>query len=461
MFALVFSQFDRCARVAALYLMQIMSKQLHFRSAPVTSLGGSFTVPGDKSISHRALMLGALAKGSTRLTGFLYGEDNLATLSALRALGVSIQQHGAEVTITGVGRQGLDAVTHPLDLGNSGTGMRLLAGLLVGQSFDSELTGDESLRARPMQRIITPLQKMGARIVSAKNGRPPLQIFANSALQGIDYSSPLASAQVKSCVLLAGMYASGKTTVSEPVKSRDHTERLLRAFGYPLFLQGLSVAIESGHELTAIDLVIPADISSAAFFMVAACISPNADIVLENVGINPTRDGVIKILKLMGADITLSNQREVGFEPVADICVKSSSLSAIDIPSALIPSAIDEFPAIFIAAACASGTTRLRDAAELRVKETDRIEAMAAGLQALGVSAIPVADGIDVVGGQIQAGEVGSQGDHRIAMAFAVAATVASGPVKILNCANVATSFPTFVELANAIGMQITTEEAS
>ena len=422
---------------------------------PGGMISGELRVPGDKSISHRSIMLGALAEGTTEITGFLEGEDALATLAAFRAMGVHIiGPDKGRVTIHGVGMHGLKAPDKDLYLGNSGTSMRLLSGLLSAQSFDVTLTGDKSLSGRPMKRVTDPLALMGAEI-ETNEGKPPLKIHGGRPLKGIDYDLPMASAQVKSCLLLAGMYAQGKTSVTEPAPTRDHTERMLGGMGYPLQQQDSTVTIQGGGKLTATAIDVPADISSATFFMVAAAIAPGSDVTLKHVGINPTRTGVINILKLMGADITLMNEAETGGEPVADIRVKYAPLKGIQIPEQQVPLAIDEFPALFIAAACADGQTVLTGAEELRVKESDRIQVMADGLKTLGIDAEPTEDGIVINGGIIGSGEVDSHGDHRIAMSFAVAALQAGGSIQINDCANVATSFPGFVELAIEAGLNI------
>lgn len=420
-------------------------------------LGGVIRVPGDKSISHRSIMLGSLAQGVTHVSGFLEGEDALATMQAFRAMGVNITDpRMGNLEIKGVGLLGLKAPARALDMGNSGTAMRLLAGILAGQRFDSELTGDESLRRRPMRRVTEPLSQMGAKIVTEQNGRPPLKILGNRSLVGIDYLMPMASAQVKSAILLAGLYAQGQTCVREPAPTRDHTERMLQAFSYAPEKRANCVCVRARAALQATDIVIPADISSAAFFMVAASIAPGSEITLLEVGVNPTRTGVIEILRLMGADLTLENQRILGGEPVADIRVRHAQLRGIVIPPHLVPLAIDEFPVLFIAAANAKGETVLSGAEELRVKESDRIEVMAQGLVALGVQATATPDGIRIVGGPYHGATVDSAGDHRIAMAFAVAALTAESQINVTDCANVATSFPGFVALAAHAGLRIT-----
>lgn len=417
---------------------------------------GRLRVPGDKSISHRSIMLGSLAEGTTRITGFLDGDDCLATVNAFRAMGVEIEgpNHG-ELTIHGVGLHGLKKPDHALDLGNSGTSMRLMAGLMSGQGFDVEMTGDESLSRRPMRRVTTPLAEMKATIATQEGGTPPLKVSGGAALKGMCYAMPVASAQVKSCLLLAGLYAEGETCVTEPAPTRDHTERMLSGFGYDVRRDGSQACLSGGGKLTATFIDVPADISSSAFFMVAASITPGADLLLEHVGINPTRTGVIDILRLMGADLSLENEREVGGEPVADIRVKAAQLKGIDIPEALVPLAIDEFPVLFVAATLAEGTTRLTGAEELRVKESDRIQVMTDGLQACGGRAEATPDGMVIEGGSLAGGEIDSHGDHRVAMAFAVAALRSSGDIKINNCANVATSYPGFVESCQSIGMKL------
>jgi 3-phosphoshikimate 1-carboxyvinyltransferase len=419
-------------------------------------LHGRLRVPGDKSVSHRSIMFGALAEGTTRVSGFLQGEDSLNTLRAFRAMGVQITDPTpqGELTIQGVGMHGLKAPNKPLYMGNSGTSMRLLTGLLSGQKFDTVLEGDASLTKRPMKRVTEPLAKMGAHIDSV-GGYPPLRIKGGNPLRGIEYAMPMASAQVKSCLLLAGLYAQGQTTVIEPAPSRDHTERMLTAFGYAVQRNGGRIQITGGGRLQAAAIPVPSDISSAAFFMVGASIAREGEVVLEQVGINPTRIGVIEILKLMGADIELGAQRMAGGEPVADIRIRPAQLKGIEIPAELVPLAIDEFPVLFVAAACAKGTTVLRGAEELRVKESDRIQVMADGLVTLGIKAQPTPDGIVIEGGKMGGGEIQSHGDHRIAMAFSMASLRAGGQIVIRECLNVNTSFPGFVELAAKAGLPI------
>lgn len=430
---------------------------LNYVVHPGGALSGRFRVPGDKSISHRSIMLGALADGETVVEGFLEGADSLATLQAFRAMGVKIDGPvNGRVVIQGVGLDGLQAPEQPLDLGNSGTSMRLLAGLLAAQRFPVTLVGDSSLSKRPMRRVTGPLGQMGAEIATTEQGTPPLHISPVAKLQGIEYDMPMASAQVKSSVLLAGLYADSATSVTEPAPTRDHTERMLQSFGYEVSVQGARATLQPGGRLQATTVDVPGDISSAAFFIVAASLVPGSEIVLEHVGINPTRTGIIHIMRAMGANITLLNERFVGAEPVADLQIKAASLQGITIPEEYVPLAIDEFPVIFIAAAYAEGETRLTGARELRVKESDRIQVMADGLQALGVDAQPTEDGMLIQGqGGLDGGKVDSHGDHRIAMAFAVAGMRARGDITITDCANVATSFPQFEQLAQKAGMDI------
>ncbi|MFS2123841.1 bifunctional prephenate dehydrogenase/3-phosphoshikimate 1-carboxyvinyltransferase [Pseudomonas sp. Pseusp97] len=442
------------------YVDAMHNNDLIFLAQPGGRLSGRVRVPGDKSISHRSIMLGSLAEGTTEVQGFLEGEDALATIQAFRDMGVVIEgPHHGRVTVHGVGLHGLKTPPGPIYLGNSGTSMRLLSGLLAAQPFDTTLTGDASLSKRPMNRVAKPLREMGAVIETGPEGRPPLTIRGGQKLTGMHYDMPMASAQVKSCLLLAGLYAAGETSTTEPAPTRDHTERMLRGFGYPVDVEGATARVESGHKLTATSIEVPADISSAAFFLVAASIAEGSDLTLEHVGINPTRTGVIDILKLMGADITLENQREVGGEPVADIRVRSAQLKGIDIPEDLVPLAIDEFPVLFVAAANAQGRTVLRGAEELRVKESDRIQVMADGLLALGVKCEPTPDGIIIDGGSYGGGEVWSHGDHRIAMSFSVASLRAGAPIRIHDCANVATSFPNFLGLASGAGIRVAEEK--
>ncbi len=416
-------------------------------------------MPGDKSISHRAIMLGALADGDTEVTGFLEGADSLATLAAFRAMGVQIDgPEAGHVRIRGVGLQGLKAPGAPLDVGNAGTAMRLLCGLLAGQRFASTLVGDASLSRRPMRRVTEPLAQMGASIEPTPAGTAPLAIHPVPQLAAIDYVMPVASAQVKSSLLLAGLYADGETCVTEPAVTRDHTERMLATFGCPVRREGARVCVRGGSRLTAARVAVPADISSAAFFLVGASIAENADLTLPAVGVNPTRIGVLNILRAMGARLDITNRHDSGAEPVADIRVRSARLSGIEIPADQVPLAIDEFPALFIAAACADGETLLTGAEELRVKESDRIAVMAAGLGALGVETEVLPDGIRIQGRggrPLGGGSIDSHGDHRIAMAFAMAALRAEAPVLVRDCENVDTSFPGFAALAADAGLGI------
>ena len=419
---------------------------------------GELTVPGDKSISHRSLMLGGIAQGVTDITGFLAGEDCLATLRALQALGVRIERpEDQHVIVHGVGLHGLRAAAAPLDMGNAGTAMRLSMGLLAPQTFASTLIGDESLMSRPMERAATPLRLMGANI-KTQNGRPPVEI-QGSKLRGIDYALPVASAQVKSAVLLAGLQASGQTRVTEPAPTRDHTARMLRAFGVNVVQQGATAGIEGGQTLRGTQIVVPADFSSAAFFLVAGCLAAEKPLLLRNVGINPTRTGLLQLLLQMGADIKVHpHPGPKDAEPIADLEVRKSRLKGIQVSEDLVPLSIDEFPVFFVAAACAEGETLVRGAEELRVKETDRLAAMADGLTALGVENKLHPDGLWIRGGDgFKGGTVDSRGDHRIAMSFAIASLRARGEIEILDVANVATSFPGFVEISRAAGLHIQT----
>jgi 3-phosphoshikimate 1-carboxyvinyltransferase len=437
---------------------------LRFSIQPGGCLQGPLQVPGDKSISHRSIMLGALAEGETRITGFLEGEDALATLGAFRRMGVAIEgPDDGRVLVRGVGLRGLREPDGPLDMGNSGTSMRLLCGLLAGQNFPVTLIGDASLTRRPMRRVTEPLRRMGALVETSPQGTAPLHIRPSGALRGIHYAMPVASAQVKSSVLLAGLYAEGETCVAEPAPARDHTELMLRGFGYPVRTSGGQTCLSGGGHLTGVELEIPGDISSAAFFLVGASIAEGSDLTLSNVGMNPTRTGILHILRAMGANIEIGNRREAGGEPVADLRVRAAPLHGIRIPADQVPLAIDEFPALFVAAACSQGETLLTGAEELRVKESDRIHVMADGLAALGVDVEPRPDGIRIRGAGLGAmlgarsatTAVDSHGDHRIAMSFAVAALRTLGPIEVRDCANVNTSFPGFADLARRAGLAI------
>jgi 3-phosphoshikimate 1-carboxyvinyltransferase len=429
--------------------------RLDWSSRSAGALQGKVVVPGDKSVSHRSMMLSAIAEGTSHIRGFLEGEDTRATAAVLAQLGVSIEAPSAgERIVHGVGLHGLRASGQPLDCGNAGTGMRLLAGLLAGQRFDSTLIGDESLSKRPMRRVTDPLSNMGAQIDS-QDGLPPLHVRGGRALHGIRYELPVASAQVKSALLLAGLYAQGVTEVIEPHPTRDYTERMLAAFGWPIDFSPGHAKLEGGHRLRATDVVVPADFSSAAFFLVAASIVPGSELRLPAVGLNPRRTGLLQALRLMGADIRIEHQAESGGEVIGDLVVRHAPLHGIELPEALVPDMIDEFPVLFIAAAVAKGRTVIRGAAELRVKESDRIATMAAGMRALGVRIEETPDGAIIDGGLIGAGSVDAHGDHRIAMSFCVAGLVAEGEVVIRDCANVATSFPGFLELANGCGFAL------
>jgi len=400
-------------------------------------------------------MLAAIAEGDSRIRGFLEGEDTRATAAVLAQLGVHIETPSAgERVVHGVGLHGLRGSSQSLDCGNAGTGMRLLTGLLAGQAFDSTLIGDASLSKRPMRRVTDPLALMGARI-DTQDGLPPLHVHGRQLLQGIRYALPVASAQVKSALLLASLYATGTTEIIEPHPTRDYTERMLAAFGWPIEFEPGRAALQGGHVLRATDVDVPADFSSAAFFLVAASIVPGSALELPAIGLNPRRTGLLHALRLMGADIAIENPRESGGEPVGDLVVRYAPLHGIDLPESLVPDMIDEFPALFIAASVANGSTRIRGAAELRVKESDRIATMATGLRTLGAAIEETPDGAIIHGGELGSGSVESHLDHRIAMSFALAGLVAGGPVRINDCSHVATSFPGFLELANGCGFAL------
>ena len=424
------------------------------------ALNGNVRVDGDKSISHRAALFGALAEGVTDIRGFLSGEDTRHTAQIMAALGAEIEQLAPDhLRIRGVGQRGLSAANADLDCGNSGTGMRLLAGLLSGQRFASVLIGDHSLSGRPMRRILSPLRQMGAQIEGTQKDTAPLRITPVNCLQGINYQSPIASAQVKSCVLLAGLYASGVTSVTEPEPTRDHTERMLQAFGATLSRDGLTASITGGQRLHGQMINVPADPSSAAFFAVAAAISPGSDVLLRDVCINPRRTGIFDTLRDMGAEVSYENVREMGSEPVADIRVRGGALRGVAVPKARVADMIDEFPIFFIAAACAQGVSEVIGAEELRVKESDRIGAMVRGLASLGVSAQEREDGVRIEGqgGMLgaQACTIDSRGDHRIAMSFVIASLAARSQINVLDCANIATSFPGFIGICSQLGLEI------
>jgi 3-phosphoshikimate 1-carboxyvinyltransferase len=433
-----------------------VSASLDWITSPARSLRGEVCVPGDKSVSHRAVMLSALAGGTSRIRGFLEGEDTRATARIFAQMGVRIDAPApGERVVHGVGLRGLRPPEGTLDCGNSGTAMRLLCGVLAGQAFDSVLTGDASLSRRPMGRVTEPLSVMGARIETTEAGTPPLRVHGGCELRGIDYASPIASAQVKSAVLLAGLYAEGETFVTEPRPTRDYTERMMHAFGWPVTFGPCRARLSGGHALHATDIVVPADFSSAAFFIVAASVVPGSELVLRNVGVNPRRTGLLHVLRAMGASIVEQAPRCAGGEPIADLIVRHSPLRGVDVPVAHVADMIDEFPALFVAAACADGVTTIRGAEELRVKESDRIAAMAAGLRALGGRVEETPDGAAIEGTRLHGGTVESHCDHRIAMAFTVAGAVADGAIMIRDCANVATSFPGFVESANGCGLAL------
>jgi 3-phosphoshikimate 1-carboxyvinyltransferase len=417
-----------------------------------TRLRGELTVPGDKSISHRAVMFGSLAQGTTRITHFLEGADCLSTISCFRKMGVDIERNASEILVHGKGLHGLSASSEILDVGNSGTTTRLISGILAGQSFTSELNGDASIQSRPMKRIMTPLQSMGADIVSIKgNGCAPLRI-TGKPLQAVHYQSPVASAQVKSCVLLAGMYADGITRVTEPVLSRNHTEIMLNYLGAKVTSQGTTASIEPEPVLKAREIQVPGDISSAAYFIAAGLLTPDSQILLQNVGINPTRDGILKICRAMGADITLLNVNDEG-EPVADLLIRSSQLHGTTVEGSIIPTLIDEIPMIAVMAAFAEGTTVIRDATELKVKESDRIAVVTEGLRRMGADIQPTEDGMIIHGGKpLQGAKINSYLDHRIAMSFAVAGTICDGTMDIVNgdCVNI--SYPGFYKDLYSLG---------
>ncbi len=421
---------------------------------PASSIQGRITVPGDKSISHRSLMLGGIARGVTEVRGFLPSADCRATMAAQRAMGVTVDELGDDhLRIHGVGKRGLRAAAGLLDMGNAGTAIRLFMGLLAGQSFQSRMSGDASLQKRPMERVAAPLRLMGADIATT-DGKPPVTLSPVPGLHGIDYALPVASAQVKSAVLLAALYAEGTTRVTEPAPTRDHTERMFEALGVSVGRENGTVTVNGGQQLIAAPIDVPGDFSSAAFFIVAGCIAARGSFIIENVGVNPTRTGLIEILRLMGADIRL-HPRGRGAEPIADIEIHAKPLRGIRVPEELVPLAIDEFPVLFVAAASASGSTVVTGAEELRVKESDRLAVMAEGLTSLGIECELAPDGITIAGGRFRGGRIDSHGDHRIAMAFSVASLNADGPIHVLDVENVATSFPGFVQVARRAGLNV------
>lgn len=427
----------------------------NFRIEPSNSIIGKVNIPGDKSISHRAIILAAIADGESRIKNFLQGEDTLATIRVFQKMGVNIKNDGDIIIVKGVGLHGLRAENPTLDFGNSGTSVRLLSGLLSAQNFSSQLIGDESLMKRPMFRIINPLQKMNAKINCTDLGTLPIKIEGGQKIEGIEYELPIFSAQLKSCLLLAGLYAEGTTKIIENTATRDHTERMLANFSHSVIKKGNQISIKKANRLIGCEIIVPGDFSSAAYFIVAAILTPNSNIILENVGVNPTRNAMIKIMKLMGADVELKNERLESGEPVATIYAKTSKLIGIDIPEELVPVAIDELPIILVAAACAKGKTKLSGAAELRVKESDRIQSMLDGFISLGIKVKALEDGMIIEGGQYNGGVINSNDDHRIAMAFSIAGIIAKAPIIINSCKNVATSFPEFVDTAKHLGMNI------
>jgi 3-phosphoshikimate 1-carboxyvinyltransferase len=410
-------------------------------------LRGEVQIPGDKSISHRGVMLGALAKGTTRIAHFLEGADCLSTIACFQKLGVAIEQNKGEVRIQGNGLRGLTPPEGPLDCGNSGTTTRLLAGILAAQPFSCVLTGDASIQKRPMKRIMDPLSAMGARIESlAGTGCAPLKI-QGSPLHGITWQSPVASAQVKSSLLLAGLYADSPTTVAEPARSRDHSERMLTCFGADVSISGCSVTVKPAEELYAQDIRVPGDISSAAYFLAAASVVPGSELLLRNVGVNPTRDGILRVMKNMHADLTLLNQNFNGPEPTADLYIRSSPLQGTVIEGDLIPTLIDEIPVLAVLACLAEGETVIRDAAELKVKESNRIRTVAENLKRMGADVTETDDGMIIRGnGRLNGAEIECYEDHRIAMSFAVAALAAEGDTRLNGASCVSISYPAFFE---------------
>ena len=420
--------------------------------AGIQGLKGTVSVPGDKSISHRCIMFGSIANGTTEIHNFLKGADCLATIRCFQSMGINIEETDHTITVHGKGLHGLSDPLNILDVGNSGTTTRLLSGILAGQKFESTLSGDESLNSRPMKRIIEPLTMMGANISSIlRNGCAPLYI-APGNLHGIHYDSPVSSAQVKSCILLAGLYAEGETSVTEPSLSRNHTELMLKEFGADIrTLHSLSgteatAYIKPYPKLYGQKIVVPGDISSAAYFIAAGLIVPDSEILIEHVGINPTRSGILKVCEDMGGDITLLNERCEAGEKIADILVRTSSLHGITIEGDIIPTLIDEIPIIAVMAAVADGTTVIKDAAELKVKETDRIETVTDNLKAMGCNVTPTEDGMIITGGTLHGASIHTLLDHRIAMAFSIAALVADGTTKILDSKCVDVSYPTFYD---------------
>jgi 3-phosphoshikimate 1-carboxyvinyltransferase len=432
-----------------------LKDNINFRTKPSHSIIGKTCIPGDKSISHRAVIFAAIAEGESRINNFLQGEDTLATIRVFQELGVAIKNNGDYILVKGVGLHGLCAKNPVLDFGNSGTSVRLLAGLLSAQNFNSELIGDESLMRRPMLRIVNPLKEMNAKISCSQEGTLPIKIEGGQNIKGIHWRLPVISAQLKSCLLIAGLYAEGTTRIIENIATRDHTERMLASFSHPTTKKDNKISIKKAKKLIGCEIIVPGDFSSAAYFIVAATLAPNSNLTLEGIGVNPTRNAMIEILKLMGANIELKNERLESGEPIATINIKSSKLVGIDIPEELVPVAIDELPIILVAAASAKGKTRLSGASELRVKESDRIQSMLDGFTALGINAEALDDGMIVEGGQFNGGVINSCNDHRIAMAFSIAGIIAKDSITINNCNNVATSFPKFVETGKNLGINI------
>lgn len=426
--------------------------------SPGGPLSGTLDIPGDKSITHRALLCSAIAEGNSLIHGALISEDTLATAKALEALGIAIQFENTTIQVQSRGLSEWRPPSNPLDMGNSGTSMRLLSGLLAGQDFESILTGDNSLLRRPMQRIITPLRAMGA-TVTARDGKAPLVIQGRQPLNPIDYALPIASAQVKSCLLLAAIQAKGWSRIHEPSPTRDHTERLLKSWGYPIYRENQTLLIHGRQPLIPQNITVPGDFSSAAFFILGACISPGSEILLKHVGINPLRIGFVSILKAMGAHIEIhpsTQHPHPDTEPVGDIYVRyNHPLHGIDVPLPLVANAIDEFPALFIAAALAQGETVIRGASELRIKESDRLSSMVRGLRSLGIEIEEFPDGAKIIGGNLNGGTVDSVSDHRVAMAFAMASLGAQTPITLRHCQNIATSFPNFLQCAQNLGLNI------
>jgi 3-phosphoshikimate 1-carboxyvinyltransferase len=413
---------------------------------PAASLSGNLTIPGDKSISHRALIFGAIAEGETVIANIMPGKDVKSTRKCLKQLGTVIHDDQDILRVEGMGLRGFHAPLQVLDAGNSGTTMRLLSGILSAQPFISKITGDESLSKRPMNRIITPLEKMGAKIEAQPGGTAPLTIHGRD-LNPVHYHSPVASAQVKSCVLLAGLHTRGITSVTEPVLSRDHTERMLGAFGVPVTRNGLTVSVEGPARLKGTRILVPGDISAAAFFMVAASLVPGSKLLIRNVGLNPTRSGILTVLESMGCHIEKKNPHPIGDEPVSDILIQSQRLKGTDLGGDLIPRLIDEIPVIAVAALFAEGVTRVHDARELRVKETDRIAALEKNIRLMGGEISTFDDGFTISGPQkLHGAELDSFGDHRIAMAFAVAGLLSGGETTILNAECAEISHPGFFE---------------